>query len=111
MRIYEWNKGVADAKGMTGGLGKLNAKKLSDLPAEGNKVRQEEDSFRSSLQKSMHVRMETGMAGKTGREVPARRSRTANVTWWKLMCWKAMFLRPRGRKQERERNKGDSRYM
>ncbi len=72
MRIYEWNKGVADAKGMTGGLGKLNAKKLSDLPAEGNKVRQEEDSFRSSLQKSMHVRMETGMAGKTGREVPAR---------------------------------------
>ena len=72
MRIYEWNKGVADAKGMNNGPGKTNGKKLYDSPAEGGKVRQEEDSFRSSLQKSMHARMETGAAVKTGREVPVR---------------------------------------
>lgn len=72
MRIYEWNKGMAGAKGMNNGLGKLSAKKSFDILAEGNKVKQEEDSFRSSLRKSMHVRMETGTAGKTGREVPVR---------------------------------------
>lgn len=72
MRIYEWNKGVADAKGMNNGPGKMKGKKLYDLPVESGKVRQEEDSFRSSLQKSMHVRMETSTAVKTGREVPVR---------------------------------------
>ena len=72
MRIYEWNKGMAEAKGMNNGLGKLNAKKSLDISSEGNKVRQEEDNFRSSLQKSMHVRMETNTAIKTGKEVPVR---------------------------------------
>ncbi len=72
MRIYEWNKGVADAKGMNKGPGKINGKKSYDIPAESGRVRQEEDSFRSSLQRSMHVRMETNTALKTGKEVPVR---------------------------------------
>ena len=72
MRIYEWNKGVADAKGMNKGPGKINGKKSYDIPAESGRVRQEEDSFRSSLQRSMHVRMETNTALKTGKEVSVR---------------------------------------
>lgn len=48
MRISEW----ADAKGISNGPGKVNAKKLYDISVCGCKIK-EEDGFRSSLQKSI----------------------------------------------------------
>lgn len=48
MRISEW----IDAKGISNGLGKVNAKKLYDISVDGCKIK-EEDGFRSSLQKSI----------------------------------------------------------
>lgn len=80
MRIHEWNKsaGVTDAKGINSGPGKSNANRLQDILVEGCKVKREEDSFRSSLQKSMnlsksmHIRIETSAAAKMGKEVPVR---------------------------------------
>lgn len=61
MRINEWNqnanavdaKGMGNAQGKVNAQGKINAKKLDDIFAGSCKVRQAEDSFRSSLQKSM----------------------------------------------------------
>lgn len=69
MRIHEWNKsaGMADAKGAGNGL-KINVNRAQDI---------QEDSFRSSLQKSMNlsktqVRMEANAVTKAGKEVPVR---------------------------------------
>lgn len=55
MRIKEWNQNVnaADAKGLSNAQGKVNAKKLNDISVGSCKIKQAEDSFLSSLQKSI----------------------------------------------------------
>lgn len=56
MRINDWNQreqSRAEISGLGGMQGKGNAKKLGDISTKSCKVKPEEDSFRSSLQKSM----------------------------------------------------------
>ena len=56
MRINEWNQrnqNAAKMNGSGGVQGKGNTKKLGDISTKSCKIKPEEDSFRSSLQKSM----------------------------------------------------------
>ncbi len=56
MRINEWNQrnqNAAKMNGPGGVQGKGNTKKLGDISTKSCKIKPEEDSFRSSLQKSM----------------------------------------------------------
>lgn len=56
MRINEWNlrkQSAANMNGPAGIQGKGNSKKLGDISTKSCKVGTEEDSFRSSLKKSM----------------------------------------------------------
>ena len=56
MRINEWNQRnqIASKMNVSGGVqGKGNTKKLGDISTKSCKIKPEEDSFRSSLQKSM----------------------------------------------------------
>ena len=101
MRINEWNQrnqNAAKMNGSGGVQGKGNTKKLGDISTKSCKIKPEEDSFRSSLQKSMvqeeAMKAQVKKAEAAGREgshcgswkgKPASRGWRISMPVWKEM--------------------------